>query len=73
MFHEYREEISKLKQSNNHFNKIFEKHNDIDDKINEVESGRLHMEHFDLENLKKEKLKLKDEIHSIIAKFKSEQ
>lgn len=72
MFHEYREQITQLKQTNSHFHNIFEKHNDIDNKINEVEAGRSHMEHFELEKLKKEKLKLKDEIHSTILKFKEE-
>ena len=70
MLHEYREEISALKQSDAHFANIFDKHNDLDDKINEAESGRSHMEHFDLEKLKKEKLKLKDELHAMIIKYK---
>lgn len=69
MFHEYREQIVTLKQQNGHFGKIFDKHNDIDEKITEVDKGRSHMDQFELESLKKEKLKLKDEIHSIILKF----
>ena len=69
MFHEYREEISKLKVEDNHFSKIFEKHNELDDKINNIEQGRDHLSDVDLEKLKKEKLKLKDEAHSILMKF----
>lgn len=69
MFHEYREEISKLKVEDNHFTKIFERHNELDDKINNIEQGREHLSDIDLEKLKKEKLKLKDEAHSILMKF----
>lgn len=69
MFHEYREEISKLKVEDNHFAKIFEKHNDLDSKITDAEEGREHLSDPDLEKLKKEKLKLKDEAHSILMKF----
>ena len=70
MLHEYREEITALKQENAHFAKIFEKHNDLDDKIADVEAGREHMEGLDLETLKKEKLKLKDEAYAMIMEFK---
>ena len=70
MLHEYREEITSLKTENAHFAKIFEKHNELDDKINAVDAGREHMEQLDLEKLKKEKLKLKDEAYSMIMEFK---
>ncbi len=73
MLHEYREEISKLKQENAHFAKIFEKHNELDDKIQEAEDGREHVEHFDLEKMKKEKLRLKDEAYAMIMEFKNKQ
>lgn len=71
MLHEYREEISKLKQENAHFAKIFEKHNELDDKIQEAEDGRAHLEHFELEKMKKEKLKLKDEAYAMIMDYKN--
>jgi len=70
MLHEYRDEISKLKQSNAHFAKIFEKHNELDQKITDFEEGRGHIEDLALETMKKEKLKLKDEAYSIIVEFK---
>jgi len=73
MLHEYREEISKLKQENAHFAKIFEKHNELDDKIQEAEDGREHVEHFELEKMKKEKLRLKDEAFAMIMEFKNQQ
>ena len=72
MLHEYRDIISKLKQENAHFAKIFERHNELDDKIAEIEAGREHMEQFELEKLKKEKLKLKDEAYAMILEYKKE-
>ncbi|MCH9814309.1 MAG: DUF465 domain-containing protein [Epsilonproteobacteria bacterium] len=70
MLHEYREEITELKTQNAHFAKIFEKHNALDDQINDIDAGRAHMEQLELEKLKKEKLKLKDEAYAMILEFK---
>ncbi|DAB31245.1 MAG: uncharacterized protein PWQ42_39 [Sulfurospirillum sp.] len=73
MLHEYRDVISALKVENAHFAKIFEKHNDLDQKITDVEEGREHMEQLELEKLKKEKLKLKDEAYAMILEYKKEK
>ncbi|MBE0496033.1 MAG: YdcH family protein [Campylobacterales bacterium] len=73
MLHEYRDIISKVKVENAHFAKIFERHNELDQKILDVEEGREHMERFELETLKKEKLRLKDEAYQMIIAFKEEK
>jgi hypothetical protein len=73
MLHEYRDVISALKVENAHFAKIFEKHNNLDQKITDVEEGREHMEQLELEKLKKEKLKLKDEAYAMILEYKKEK
>jgi len=70
MLHEYRDIISVLKQENAHFAKIFERHNELDDKITEVDEGRSHMDQLELETMKKEKLKLKDEAYAMIMDYK---
>jgi uncharacterized protein YdcH (DUF465 family) len=71
MFHEYREIISKMKTEDAHFQKQFDRHNELNDKIDELEvSGGEHTEHFKLETMKKEKLKLKDDIYNMIIKYK---
>ncbi|MCD8478681.1 MAG: DUF465 domain-containing protein [Epsilonproteobacteria bacterium] len=72
MLHEYRDIISKLKVDNAHFAKIFEKHNELDQKITDVDEGREHMSDLDLDALKKEKLKLKDEAYAMIVAYKKE-
>lgn len=73
MLHEYRDIISEIKVSNAHFAKIFEKHNDLDQQITNIEEGREHMEQLALEAMKKEKLKLKDEAYAMIMAYKQEQ
>ncbi len=70
MLHEYRDIISKIKVENPHFAKIFEKHNDLDKKIKDIDEGREHLSQIELENLKKEKLRLKDEAYMMILKYK---
>jgi uncharacterized protein YdcH (DUF465 family) len=72
MLHEYRDIITKLKAENAHFAKIFEKHNDLDQKIQDVSEGREHMDLYELETLKKEKLSLKDQAYAMIIKYKKE-
>ncbi|AXH15516.1 YdcH family protein [Malaciobacter mytili] len=69
MFHEHRDVITKLKQENAHFHKIFEKHNELDDEIVEMEKSLA--DQFEIEKKKKEKLKIKDEIYSMIMDYKN--
>ena len=73
MLSEYRKEISELKQKNAHFAKIFEKHNELDQKAKDADEGRLHLSDMELEQIKKEKLLLKDEALKMILQYKKEQ
>jgi len=70
MLHEYRDEIHELKQQNAHFAKIFEKHNELDQKVEDAEAGRVPMTDMELETLKKEKLLLKDEAYKMIMDYR---
>jgi uncharacterized protein YdcH (DUF465 family) len=70
MLHEYRDEIHELKQQNAHFAKIFEKHNELDQKIEDAEQGRMSLTDMEIEVLKKEKLKLKDEAYKMIIDYR---
>ncbi|WP_027327060.1 YdcH family protein [Helicobacter pametensis] len=71
MLHEYREEISQLKQSNAHFAKIFAEHNALDQKIQNMESGIEVGSNTTIDELKREKLRLKDEIYTMIRNFQN--
>jgi hypothetical protein len=70
MLHEYRDEIHELKQENAHFANIFEKHNELDKKIEHAEMGDTPMTDVELETLKKEKLLLKDEAYKMIMDYR---
>jgi uncharacterized protein YdcH (DUF465 family) len=70
MLHEYRDEIHELKQQNAHFAKIFEKHNELDKKVEDAEAGRIPLTDVELETLKKEKLLLKDEAYKMIMDYR---
>jgi uncharacterized protein YdcH (DUF465 family) len=70
MLHEYRDEIHELKQENAHFARIFEKHNELDDKVTKAENGDIPMTDMELETLKKEKLLLKDEAYKMIMEYR---
>ena len=70
MLHEYRDEISELKQQKAHYAKIFEKHNELDQKAKDADDGRLHMSDIELEQIKKEKLLLKDEALKMILEYR---
>ena len=71
MFHEYREEISSLKGQNAHFEKIFNKYNELDKKIMNAENGLEPLSNIEIENLKKQKLRLKDEVYTMIMEYKN--
>jgi len=73
MLHEYRDEISELKVKNAHFAKIFEKHNELDQKAQDADEGRLHLTDVELAEIKKEKLRLKDEALKLILEYKKEK
>jgi hypothetical protein len=73
MLHEYTDIISELKVENARFATIFEKHNELDKTIDDIESGREHLDRAQLDKLKKEKLKLKDEAYAMIMDYKQEK
>jgi uncharacterized protein YdcH (DUF465 family) len=70
MLHEYKEEIHELKMNNAHFAKVFEKHNELDKKVEDAEADRVILTDVELETLKKEKLLLKDEAYKMILDYK---
>lgn len=75
MLHEYRDVITHMKEHSKehaHFLKVFDKHNELDDKIIKAEKGAILLTDTEIEVLKKEKLKLKDEAHAMLMKHKKE-
>ena len=69
MLHEYRDLISKIKGKDAHFDKLFEKHNELDAKIKNAEDGKLPLDDLEISTLKKEKLLLKDELYQYLSNY----
>ena len=68
MFPEYRDLITKLKTEDARFERLFDKHNDMDQKIKNMEARLEPATDIEIEVLKKEKLALKDELYQILRK-----
>ena len=68
MFPEYRELISQLKGKDYHFTRIFDEHNALDHRIQQLEAKLLLGCEQEVDKLKRAKLKLKDELQQILQK-----
>ena len=64
----YRDLITQLKTTDSHFLNLYDKHNELDQRIRNMESGIEPATHLAIEALKKEKLALKDEFYQILRK-----
>ena len=64
MFPEHRDLISELKNSDTHFQKMFKEHNDLDTQIDKLENDVVKSvsREEEIEEMKRRKLALKDEI-----------
>lgn len=70
MLHEHRELITKLKGKDARFDNLFEAHNELDHKIKDAEEGRVHLDSLEIAQMKKEKLRLKDELNNYLNSIK---
>jgi uncharacterized protein len=73
MFPEFRDLITRLKGHDHHFTRLFDKHNDLDQTIKNMESHIPPAPQVEIENLKKEKLLLKDQLYAILKKAAEEK
>ena len=69
-FPEYREEIHTLKMTNEHFREIFDAYHKIDKEVYRVENNIEPRSDTEMEDLKKRRLVLKDELFKMIRQGK---
>lgn len=69
MFPEYRELITNLKNSDAHFQRKFNEHNELDEEIKELERNAASDLTPEVKVLKQKKLHLKEEIHQILKSY----
>lgn len=68
MFPEYRDQITQLKSTDGHFVRLFDQHNALDQQIDRMVSHAEPSTPTQIEQLKKEKLALKDQLYVILKK-----
>ena len=66
MFPEYRDLITRLKTEDAHFTRLFDEHNELDQRIKNLEARIELGTDAEIETLKKEKLNLKDQLYVIL-------
>jgi len=65
---EFKDKIHELKMSDAHFHKLFDKYHDVTKEIEKIEGGAENTSDEYLEDLKKQRLALKDELYSMLNK-----
>ncbi len=65
-FPEYKDQIHELKMANNHFAKLMIQYEEIDKQVFRIESDAKPTGDEYIRDLKKKRLKFKDDLHSII-------
>ena len=73
MFPEYRDLITKLKNKDSHFTRLVDEHNKLDQQITNLENNPITEGLSQIEELKLKRLKLKDELYSILKKADDEK
>jgi hypothetical protein len=73
-FHDNRDIIAELKLKDSHFASIFDEHTELDQKINYLEKDLVKhaSREEEIEQMKRRKLYLKDEIYKIVDKNKEQ-
>lgn len=68
MFPEFRDSIQQLREDDPHFAKLFEDHEELDKQISRLELDPVNLINEDIEQLKRKKLKIKDEMYKLLRK-----
>lgn len=72
MFPEYRDLIARLKIEDSRFSRLFEDHNELDHKIIRLEKNPATANSDEIDELKRQKLKIKDALYDILRKADAE-
>jgi uncharacterized protein YdcH (DUF465 family) len=67
-FPEMKDKIHQMKTSDNHFSKLFAQYDELEHSVHRIESGAEAASDDRLEELKKKRLSLKDELFGLLKK-----
>ena len=70
MFDHDQELVAHLLKESNDFRRLYDKHDSLKKTVEKVNEGDLSIDEFELENLKKEKLYLKDMMSQMIEQYR---
>ena len=73
MFEHDQQIVNSLLTENSDFKRLYDKHDAIKQKVTEANNGALPLDDYSLENLKKEKLLLKDRMAHMIEDYRRAQ
>lgn len=65
--------VNSLLSENNDFKRLYDKHDELKQRVDEANSGTLPVDDFSLEKMKKEKLLLKDKMAMMIENYRRAQ
>jgi uncharacterized protein YdcH (DUF465 family) len=72
-FPDMRDAITGLKDANAHFAALFARYNRLTGKVENLEEHDMPVADFTLEDMKKQRVKLKDEIYMLLLAFRAGQ
>jgi uncharacterized protein YdcH (DUF465 family) len=65
-FPEFAEAIHNLKENDAHFRRLFDEYHTVNRSIHRLEAGEDHASQFDEEDLRKTRMRLKDELYAML-------
>jgi hypothetical protein len=68
-FPHLKETIHRLRSSDTHFARVCEEYKSLDAEVSRIEETEAPVSDFDLEDMKKKRLRLKDEIYSFLRAY----
>lgn len=67
-FPEHKARIHELKMNDQHFRRIYDEYSALDHTVRNMEEGTTHCSEAELEEMKKKRVQLKDEIYAYLKK-----
>lgn len=65
-FPEYEARIHSLKESDQHFRRLADEYHTVNREVHRIEVGNEHLSQADMEEIRKKRMRLKDEIYDIL-------
>lgn len=72
-FPEFADAIRALKANNNHFSKLYDTYHRLTGSVENLENHDMPVSDFTMEDMKKERLKLKDQLYGMLQAFRAGQ